>query len=127
MALDLRDCVVYWACPSKRLFACEYGLFEWNAISAMMCPGYDCDKLALKLSSPETRTKVCITSLDGERVTMLYLLVDTFTVYFEVIQHRVYGGRLGGDRLGLSPPPHPTIPLLRSNSDLIVDLEKPME
>ena len=120
MALDLRDCVVYWACPSKRLFACDYGLFEWNAISDMMSPWYDCDKLALKLSSPETRTKVCM-SLDGERVTMLYLLVDTFTVFFEVIQHRVYGGRLGGELLGLSPPLHPTIPLLRSNADLIVE------
>ena len=98
MALDLRDCVVYWACPSKRLFACEYGLFEWNAIHDTMCPGYDCEKLARKLSSPETPKKVCITSLDGDgtRVSMLYVLIDTFTMYFEVIPHAVHGKLVPG-------------------------------
>ena len=95
--VEERDCVVYWVCPTERLFGCEYGVFAWDAVSEMTYASLNnnaCINSSFAENLSKAKTKACM-SEDGQRVLMMHVACDLVdaAMYFEVMQ-RPYLGTL---------------------------------
>jgi GxxExxY protein len=88
--VETRPCTIFWVCPQKRLFGCEYGVFEWlpchEESLAKFCPGLDFAEILSKVKSNARMSQ------DGTTLQMIQFGDEKlFGMAFEVIQQSFYG------------------------------------